>query len=114
MEVSNINTQEAIGIIKNAFCHLIYDEDIKIGEIKVLLHFPSIGIAVLEESCNCSGNESVACIEDLIVQKELGAKSIYLNMKEKNFNIGYVINDILIEAKFVPGDENDNEGRGTD
>lgn len=43
-----MNKQEAIEIIKNSFYHLVFEENVKVGSIDILLYFPSIGIAILE------------------------------------------------------------------
>ncbi|MED2091773.1 hypothetical protein P4V66_29990, partial [Bacillus thuringiensis] len=43
-----MNKQEAIEIIKNSFLHLMFEENVKVGSIDILLYFPSIGIAILE------------------------------------------------------------------
>ncbi|BCT30417.1 hypothetical protein BVAD3_40910 (plasmid) [Bacillus velezensis] len=58
------------------------------------------------------GVENIESFNKLKIQKELNAKPIYLDINDDNFNIGYVINDILLEAGFVPTDKNDQEGRG--
>lgn len=111
MEVFYITTQEAIEIIKNSFCHLIYEENVQIGQFKIPLYFPSINIAILERRTvkESIENEKVECLVELAIQKELSAKAIYLNMHENNFNIGYVVNDILLEAGFIPTKEDEQE-----
>ncbi|MES9681721.1 hypothetical protein ABWK22_02150 [Gottfriedia acidiceleris] len=114
-EVSTINKQDALEIIKNSFLHLIYEENIKVGPIDVLLYFPSIGIAVIEpdqDRLHIRDDENIEDMNELYIKKELKAKPIYLDVNEKNFSVGYVINDILLEARFAPS-ENFLESRGT-
>jgi predicted P-loop ATPase len=81
----------------------------------VLLYFPSIGIAIIEPKIDrrhILNEENIKDMDELYIKKELNAKPIYLDLKEDKFNIGYVINDILLEAKFAPS-ENFLESRGT-
>lgn len=43
-------------------------------------------------------------MDELYIKKELEAKPIYLDLEEDKFNIGFVINDILLEARFAPSE----------
>lgn len=93
---------ECVSVIEKSFQHLFYEKSLFIGHVEVLIHFPSIGIAVLEESNN-NDNEDIDSLIDRLVHKELNAKAIYINSKESNFNVGNVINDILLTSGFEPG-----------
>lgn len=100
-----LSKKDAIEIIRNSFSHLFYDENIKAGPVDVLLYFPTIGIAIVEMESEKSLNyDNVEDMNALYIKKELCAKPIYLNLNEPNFNIGYIINDILLEARFEPDD----------
>ncbi len=46
------------------------------------------------------------------IKLNINAKTIYLDLEEEDFNIGFVINDILLEARFAPS-EQFMEDRGT-
>lgn len=43
-------------------------------------------------------------MDELYIKKELEAKPIYLDLEEDKFNVGFVINDILLEARFAPSE----------
>ncbi|HDR4736905.1 TPA: hypothetical protein QCR36_003956 [Bacillus cereus] len=110
-----MNKQEAIEIIKNSFYHLMFEENVKVGSIDILLYFPSIGIAILEPKKDRKHlllEDNIEDMDELYIKKELEAKPIYLDLEEDKFNIGFVINDILLEARFAPS-ENFLESRGT-
>lgn len=110
-----MNKQDAIEIIRNSFLHLMFEENIKVGSIDILLYFPSIGIAVLEpnkDRKHIQNEDNIEDMDELYIKKELKAKPIYLDLEEDKFNIGFVINDILLEARFAPS-ENFLESRGT-
>lgn len=98
----------AVEIIKNAFIHLIFEENVSIGNRVALLYFPSISIALFEEEENnpIFEQENVESLDDLILKKKFEAKPVYLNLFEKDFSVGLVINDILLEAGFTPRDKN--------
>lgn len=102
-----MNKDEALEVIKNSFHHLIFEENIKVGNIEVLLYFPSLGLAIMEpdrDRMQALNNENVENMDEFILKRELSAKPLYLDLEEKDFNIGYVINDILLEARFAPSD----------
>ena len=102
-------------IIRNSFIHLMYEENIKIGSTEVLLYFPTIGIAIIvpkKDRPDIRDNDNVEDMDELYIKRELGARPIYLDLEEKNFNVGYIINDILLLARFAPSDDNFLEGRG--
>ncbi len=110
-----MNKQEAIEIIKNSFLHLMFEENVKVGSIDILLYFPSIGIAILEPKKDRKHlllEDNIEDMDELYIKKELEAKPIYLDLEEDKFNVGFVINDILLEARFAPS-ENFLESRGT-
>ncbi|MFE7821413.1 hypothetical protein ACFU1R_24835 [Priestia megaterium] len=110
-----INKSEVLEIIRNSFFHLMYEEDIKIGSTEVLLYFPTIGIVIIEpkrDRPDILDNENVEDMDELYIKRELGARPIYLDLEEDDFNVGNIINDILLEASFAPSDDNFLEGRG--
>lgn len=93
----------------------MYEEDIKIGSTEVLLYFPTIGIVIIEpkrDRPDILDNENVEDMDELYIKRELGARPIYLDLEEDDFNVGNIINDILLEARFAPSDDNFLEGRG--
>lgn len=105
---------EALEIIKNSFLHLIYEENLMVNSREVLLYFPTIGIAVLEPKDGMRShvdNDNIEGMDELYIKKELSAKPVYLDLEEENFSIGYVINDILLEGRFVPLER--TEGRSS-
>ncbi|MEX3713409.1 hypothetical protein ABFV99_13475 [Cytobacillus horneckiae] len=105
---------EALEIIKSSFLHLIYEENLVVCSREVLLYFPSIGIAIIEpKDDRRTDNENIEDMDELYIKKELLAKPIYLDVNDKDFNVGYVINDILLEARFAPLERNSSEGRGS-
>ncbi|MEK1828892.1 hypothetical protein AAAC51_07025 [Priestia megaterium] len=108
-----MDKSEAVEIIKHAFIHLMYDEDMQVGSTNVLLYFPTIGIAVVEPKKDRPDldNENVQDLEELYIKKELGAKVVPLDVEEEGFSVGFVINDILLEAQFAPIDRPCLQGR---
>lgn len=100
--------EQTIKIIENAFCHLIYDKNIKVNNIEVLIHFPTIGIALLDESPELD-NDAIKDFNELLLMKEINAKPVYLDYDNNNFDVGYVINEILMEAEFVPSIDLESE-----
>lgn len=99
-----MNMNEAIEIIQHAFGHLIYDETEEEFEIEPLLYFPSISIAVFEAK---SEIEEKAIEKMLVSAKKknptLNTTPIFINTEQANFNVGDVIQDILLEGRFEPG-----------
>lgn len=98
-----MNIDESVKIIRAAFSHLIFEENQVFGDANALLYFPSIGIGVFE-----ADNE----MEEFRVKEVLAMKSVYtaekikpifINIKEENYNVGQVIQDILLEGRFAPG-----------
>lgn len=109
-----MNKEQVLEIIENSFMHLQYEKNIKVGNIEVLIYFPTAGVAVLESSKDVKSDEDVVDFKEAMIRKELSAEPIYLDMHDDNFNIGYVINDILLTAEFVPTieiDINENDGK---
>ena len=100
-----MNVEESLSVIENAFCHLIYEKDIQMGSIKVLLHFPSIGISILERSddhVHSGPIDNIFSIVSSVLMKEVETSPVYLDAHKQNFNVGYVINEILMLAEFEP------------
>lgn len=100
-----MNIDEAVTVIENTFTHLIYEKDIRIGNIKVLLYFPTIAVSILEESDRHSEADTIDKVQSIvqgILEREIDAHPIYINIGNPNFNIGHVINEILLYAGFEP------------
>ncbi|UOE58212.1 hypothetical protein [Cytobacillus oceanisediminis] len=100
-----MNKHEALQIIKDTFGHFIYEENLMIGTTEVLLYFPTMGIAILESEDKVISNNKVEDLNEHLIRKELDAKPIYLNLEQNN-PIGFILNDIIIEAGFIPTDLN--------
>ncbi|MFE4029306.1 hypothetical protein ACFX4N_24450 [Priestia sp. YIM B13551] len=101
-----MNKLEAVEIIKHAFIHLMYEENVKVGSTNILLYFPTIGIALVEPKRDREDlqNDNVEDLDELYIKKELKARQIVVDFEDKDFSVGYIINDILLEARFVPGE----------
>lgn len=97
--------EEAVQIIKHTFYHLIFEENLKIGTTDILLYFPTMKIAVLESSGNFSSidNDNVKSLNEHVIKKELNALPVYLDLDDEDFSIGFVLNEILLEGRFLPG-----------
>lgn len=95
---------DVVSIIERSFTHLFYEKNLHIGNIEILLYFPTIGIAILEDINSDKGEDEnvVNNLSEIVIEKELGADVIYLNTNHKNFNVGDIINDILLLAEFEP------------
>jgi hypothetical protein len=72
-------------IIKQAFSHLHQVEDVVVDNEKAILYFPTIDVAIYETKH---------------VKRE---KGITFNLEAyKDEEIGILINEILLEAEFIP------------
>lgn len=97
--------EHMLEIIKGSFMHFLYEEDIEVGHIHVLLHFPTLGIALVElldHKRHILDTEDVEDMDELILQKELNSKPIYVDFNSPDLHVGHLINDILMEGQFVP------------
>lgn len=102
-----MNKKDTLDIVKKAFHHMFVEENIQVGNISVLLYFPTMSIALLDlESKNAAivDDPNIEDMDSLLIKKELGAKTVYLDMNEEDFNVGFVINDIITTAEMLPSE----------
>lgn len=89
--------QEYIRIIKAAFKHLEVYEQYPVRNYKVDLYIPSLNLVV---ECDEYGHEHYDIEKEiqrqLFIEKELKARFIRFNPDASDFNIGDVINEILL------------------
>jgi len=77
-----MNREQSIQILKQAFSHYMFEENVIIEGIRVALYFPSLGVVVTEA-------------------EEFSPKFINITVKEEGNDIGRMINDILLDAEFL-------------
>lgn len=102
-----MNKEQVLEIVKGSFMHLMHEENVQVCHINVLLYFPTIGIALVEldeAKKQVLDNDDIEDMNQLLLKKELEARPVYIDFSDENFHVGHVINDILMEAQFVPGD----------
>jgi hypothetical protein len=99
--------EEALEVIRTTFVHLFCEENVEIGNTTALLYFPSMGIAIIEVDENkrqILNDDNVEDMDAMLIKREAGAEPVYLDLEEENFNIGLVIHDILMAARFEPAE----------
>lgn len=102
----NVNTtlfpneeQEILSIITAAFKNFQHENQLEVGSYRLDLYFPELKIAV---ECDEFDHENYNAAEEikrqLYIERELGCYFVRFNPDEPNFNVGDVINQILMKV----------------
>ena len=97
-----LNMEKELEIIKTAFSHFIYEEEVYFGDERALIYFPSIGFALFEGKDEVSQRRIEQALEGHFLKTKHLVRAIFINTEEEGYNVGYVIQDILLEGGFIP------------
>lgn len=97
-----VNIEESVEIIKASFSHLIYEEKKVFGDAHALLYFPSIGIGVFEADSEMKEQKIEKSLKTFSRVLNKNFVPVFINVAEEGFNVGQVIQDILLEGRFAP------------
>jgi very-short-patch-repair endonuclease len=94
--------QQVLNIISSSFKHLEQKHQFQIGPYRIDLYFPEIKIAVEVDELNHDDYNAAAEVKrEMFIINQLNCKIIRFNPDAVDFNVGDIINEILMKLRLI-------------